>query len=406
MPLNPFNPLIALGTRVPNTGGIINQFANQQNALSRLAQQDRQTAEDRQFNRQRVTQNDDLNRQLTQQQINAGNAKIAELGKQQSAKDAAIFSAQLAQLPDDQILPALIQHRAGLAERMRTDPTVNTVQTDQLMQLAQSGQFDKVRQDGARGANIAVRAGILKAPAAPKAPTTRERKAGNEIITEQFNQKTGEFDEVSRAPRRSAPVTNISVDARQATAETAFAKQFGKTNAENFFKRQDAARDAVASIESTAAARELLNDKAGIISGFGGDFIVGFGKALQTIGFNVNEDAIANSEAFVATRAKEVGRIIKLFGAGTGLSDADREFATKAAAGSISANESSIRRIMSINNKAARNVIKRFNVEARRVPKNLSTIPLIIEMPKTNTERPLNDAERAELEQLRAAIGG
>lgn len=112
-----------------------------------------------------------------------------------------------------------------------------------------------------------------------------------------------------------------------------------------------AASDAQASIAANDRAVQLLDE--GVITGFGADFRVGMGKALQQVGIHLADDEVANTEAFVASRALEVGRLIKMFGAGTGLSDADREFATKAAGGNIDMNEASIRRILKINNLVA-----------------------------------------------------
>jgi len=134
-------------------------------------------------------------------------------------------------------------------------------------------------------------------------------------------------------------------------------KAIGTGEGEFAIKAKQAAADAQQSLASTVEARKLLD--SGMITGFGADAMVGFGKALQQVGINLAPDAIANTEAFVATRAQEVGRLIQLFGAGTGLSDADREFATKAAAGQITMTEQSIRRILDINERAARNVITR-----------------------------------------------
>jgi hypothetical protein len=164
------------------------------------------------------------------------------------------------------------------------------------------------------------------------------------------------------------------------TAEQALSKSLGGEVAKNLVERRTAAQDARTSLESSQQARELLNK--GIVSGAGANWIIGFNKVLQQAGFNVSEDATANTEAFAATRAQEVGRIIKLFGAGTGLSDADREFATKAAAGQITLNEASIRRILDINDKAARNVIENFNRDAASIDtQKLVPFPLAVEMP-------------------------
>lgn len=143
--------------------------------------------------------------------------------------------------------------------------------------------------------------------------------------------------------------------------KTAKAVALAEGSVAEFFERKNAAEDAVVSLRSVQEARSLLDQ--GIISGFGANFIVGLGKALQQAGIEFDSDAIANTEAFAAAQAKQVATIIKDFGAGTGLSDADREFALKAAAGDITMTEKSIRRILDINERANINMIKRYNKE-------------------------------------------
>lgn len=161
-------------------------------------------------------------------------------------------------------------------------------------------------------------------------------------------------------------------------AGTAFEKEFGKQGASQFFERRQGALDAVQSLTASQEARDLL--KSGVITGFGADWVTSFGSALQRLGFNEG-DAVANTQAFVATRAQEVGRIIKLFGAGTGLSDADRQFATKAAAGDITLNEQAIKRILDINERASRNVIDLYNKDASQIDPSLSPFDLTVEAP-------------------------
>jgi len=168
---------------------------------------------------------------------------------------------------------------------------------------------------------------------------------------------------------------NVSVN----TGEKAFAQEFGKVNARQFFERRQAALDAAQTLESNRQARRLLD--SGMITGTGAEFLLNAGKLLRTLGFDVAKDDIANTEAFVAQRAKEVGRIIKLFGAGTGLSDADREFAMKAAAGDISLTEQSMRKILDIADRASMNVIERFNRDAKEIDPQMSPFPLTVDVP-------------------------
>ena len=73
-----------------------------------------------------------------------------------------------------------------------------------------------------------------------------------------------------------------------------------------------------------------------------------------------------------------MGRIIKQFGAGTGLSDADRAYAEQMAAGKISITRAALERILDINDKAAKGVITRHNKVASGVK---SQLPLTVDLP-------------------------
>lgn len=136
-------------------------------------------------------------------------------------------------------------------------------------------------------------------------------------------------------------------------------KEFAKNNTEFLFEKRSQASDARKTLNSITRAQQLLD--GGAITGFGANWILGMGKALQRVGINVAEDAIANTEAFAAAQAIQVAQIIKNFGAGTGLSDADRVFAQKAAGQEITMTEASIRRILEINSQVAKEAIDTYN---------------------------------------------
>jgi hypothetical protein len=78
--------------------------------------------------------------------------------------------------------------------------------------------------------------------------------------------------------------------------------------------------------------------------------------------------------------ANNVGRLIKQFGAGTGLSNADREYAEKMAGGKITLDDKAINRILDINERISRNVIRAHNKDVGNVKTN---IPLTVEEPPT-----------------------
>ncbi len=147
-----------------------------------------------------------------------------------------------------------------------------------------------------------------------------------------------------------------------------FWDKFAETQASGLTERGKVAREARLSMMSNAEALKVL--KQGAITGFGADFRLGFGKMLQLAGVSFVEDPVANTDAFVASMAGNVGRLIKQFGAGTGLSDADREFATKMAGGQITLTQKAIERIVDINNRASAGVIKDYNREVDEMMKH------------------------------------
>jgi hypothetical protein len=69
---------------------------------------------------------------------------------------------------------------------------------------------------------------------------------------------------------------------------------------------------------------------------------------------------LSNTESYMAVAGKRVAEIINQFGAGTGLSDNDREYASKMAAGQIEITEASMRKILSIGSKVNKSRIQKY----------------------------------------------
>ena len=200
-------------------------------------------------------------------------------------------------------------------------------------------------------------------------------------------EKTGNQSDL--VPAKKEPLVNVDLRKQDPfTAEVS--KQFGK----EFVAERQNAMDAVKSLESANEAVSLLN--SGVITGTGANFILGVGKALKRAGVYDGE-ALANTEAFYANQAVQVASIIKAFGAGTGLSDADREYAEKAAAGKITMTEESIRKIIDLNARASARVIERFNKKAEEVNKSgkipFSLVVPVPGMPEANIESPQTQEE-------------
>ena len=158
--------------------------------------------------------------------------------------------------------------------------------------------------------------------------------------------------------------------------ERAFEGELGKGQAKKVIDDKAAAEDAKSIITTVQEGRRLL--QSGVITGFGADFITSVGAALNQAGINFAEDAVANTQAFTANMAANVGRIIKQFGAGTGLSNADREYAEKMAGGKVTLDRKAIERILDINERAARNVISLHNKNVSGIKTN---VPLTVDVP-------------------------
>jgi hypothetical protein len=141
--------------------------------------------------------------------------------------------------------------------------------------------------------------------------------------------------------------------------ESAFQRELGAVKGKQIQTGLTAAQDAVSILDTISTGRNLLD--SGLITGFGANFLVNAGQALKQAGIDLAADASANTQAYTAALAANVGRIIKQFGAGTGLSNADREYAEKMAGGNVTLDERALRRILDINERAARNTIKTHN---------------------------------------------
>jgi hypothetical protein len=167
-----------------------------------------------------------------------------------------------------------------------------------------------------------------------------------------------------------------SVQVSTGPQEKAFESALGKGQADKVLADKAVADDAVSIIETARRGRELLSGP--IITGFGAEFLTAAGSALNQAGFSFAADSVANTQAFAANMAQNVAKIIKQFGAGTGLSNADREYAEKMAGGKVSLDKAALLKILEINERAAKNVINRHNKNVEGIKTN---IPLRVELP-------------------------
>lgn len=193
-------------------------------------------------------------------------------------------------------------------------------------------------------------------------------------IANKITKETGvpvKVSDIIKDPNAPQSVTNLTI-----AQEKAFDQELGKKNVDDIKATQGKARDAASIIDTIHQGRALLD--SGAITGVGAEYMTKFGQALAQAGFTQSEDSVANTQAYVSLMASNVAKHIKEFGAGTGLSDADREYATKMAGGDITVSEKSIRKILDLNERAARRTIEMHNKSVKGIK---SMVPLTVETP-------------------------
>lgn len=158
--------------------------------------------------------------------------------------------------------------------------------------------------------------------------------------------------------------TNVTVN--NTPFQKSFGKELGRDLSKDLIQTQfPEARKAANTLRNTNELERLIDE--GIYSGAFANVQEAAANIAVKAGFNQYEDKVANTQAYLASVGQQVGQMITMFGAGTGLSDADREFAERMAAGKIDITEKAIRRIVNINKSAAKNVLGQYNTKAQGV---------------------------------------
>ena len=171
-------------------------------------------------------------------------------------------------------------------------------------------------------------------------------------------------DSFGMTPAPTSPGTSVNV-----STGTGPFKKLGDEMASAVVEGRADAVGAQTGLRGLLEAREILD--SGVVTGTGANFITDFGNlVVSRLGREDQGNAVANTQAFAATMGIQVGQIIKQFGAGTGLSDADREYAKGIVGGDITVSEGAIRKLMDINERAFRNVISAHNKRAAQVAAN------------------------------------
>lgn len=159
----------------------------------------------------------------------------------------------------------------------------------------------------------------------------------------------------ARIASAGAPKIAISPAAKK------FSDTFGEKAATQFDNLYTQAQSAETSIGLSRRLKPLL-DNPKFISGTLGNVRLELAKALDLPGAE-------ETQAYFAGIGGQVAQIIKNFGAGTGLSNKDLEFAEKMAGGNQSLTPAAIKRIVRLNDEASKYILKRYNTRRAELSK-------------------------------------
>lgn len=163
--------------------------------------------------------------------------------------------------------------------------------------------------------------------------------------------------EVMKA-RAGAPTTVIGGTGK-------FGEAVAKGGGEEIVESRNQASSALASINNIQSLLPLVSSPE-FISGTLGDARLAVAKALNLPG-------ATETQVYFSGIGRDVADIIKAFGAGTGLSDADREFAKGIAGGDIKLTGPAIRKILWLNANYNNERIKRYNQRVSEIASNPMT---------------------------------
>lgn len=174
-------------------------------------------------------------------------------------------------------------------------------------------------------------------------------------VDDSFELLTGEFQfKNNRQPNPSEQVKlrqkAINMNRKMTSVLDSFQQEEEKGFAKSLAENNVVARQAVKNIAVIDEGLDLV-DK-GMFAGSFANTQKEFAKFANKFGgLSVGGEKVKNTETFAGLMGIRVGQIIKLFGAGTGLSDADRDFARQIAGGDITVNQDSIKQLLTIGKK-------------------------------------------------------
>lgn len=219
-----------------------------------------------------------------------------------------------------------------------SDPQIMALLRPELKEYVVNGQILRATDAGGYGTVADARdrfGGVGPVAYGPNGP-----------IYGQANQGTGE---VKFAPAG----TNVNVNTAQRAGEK-FAGALAEKRVDMLAKSFDAAQNAGKSLQALDMSKQQLD--AGIKSGSLAKIDLALGKLGETFGVQ-RDPTNSNTEAYMAAIAQQVAQFVKNFGAGTGISNTDLEFALRSMGGDVGTSAAALQQILQMAKVGATNVL-------------------------------------------------
>jgi len=158
--------------------------------------------------------------------------------------------------------------------------------------------------------------------------------------------------------------TNITVGGEGSLGDTIIRQTLGKDQ-EEFLDKVQPALNSIPNLQFMERMLNVVGDEGEIITGRLGPQELFLKSVAKDLGFGEFKDVDA-TQAYLATAGRQVGQVIRLFGSGTGLSDADREYAEKIAGGSQKMTKEALQKLVAMAKRGIEGQVNLFNNQIQR----------------------------------------
>lgn len=198
-----------------------------------------------------------------------------------------------------------------------------------------------------------------------------------------YNDQTNTYVKASELGlvRKAPNVVQQIVD----TSQQVGAEKMAEANVEGFIKLHEKAtnaRDQIAILDRQTARLE-----GGMPTGLAANVELNLRRFGELIGLPY-DPKVTSAENYIAEASKIVAEQIKDFGAGTGLSDADREYAKIGAGADITQQQEALLNLLKIRRRAMAKTVELYNTVRASTAKRLGENNMTVYMPITMPEEP------------------